>query len=136
MQPRKLLIDVLKKKLTCLNWFIVIGGKHTSFEIIDFFEMHGINHEVTPLCALQSNGIDSFYKNSDNPPPPTLFVLWRNRESYLKYLKVWGVLQRRSKRPRKAKEFGPEFCSFSFEDDPKTYSKAKRSIDALLEGNH
>ena len=37
---------------------------------------------------------------------------------------------RRSKRSKKVKDFGSEFCSFLLEDDPKTYGEAMRSIDA------
>ena len=37
---------------------------------------------------------------------------------------------RKSKRKRKAKDFGPGFYSFMFEDDPKTFGEAMRSIDA------
>ena len=37
---------------------------------------------------------------------------------------------RKSKRKRKAKDFGPDFYSFMLEDDPKTFGEAMRSIDA------
>ena len=37
---------------------------------------------------------------------------------------------RRSKRSKKVKDFGSEFCYFLLEDDPKTYGEAMRSIDA------
>ncbi|XP_028215107.1 uncharacterized protein LOC114397201 [Glycine soja] len=37
---------------------------------------------------------------------------------------------RRSKRSKKVKDFGSEFCSFLLEDDPKTYGEATRSIDS------
>jgi len=39
---------------------------------------------------------------------------------------------RRSKRSKKVKDFGSEFCSFLLEDDPKTYGKTMKSIDALV----
>ena len=37
---------------------------------------------------------------------------------------------RRSKRSKKAKDFGSEFFSFLFEEDLKTFNEAMRSIDA------
>ena len=39
---------------------------------------------------------------------------------------------RRSKRSRKARDFGDDFYTFLLEDDPKTYNEAMMSVDALF----
>ena len=44
------------------------------------------------------------------------FTLWERRVQNI--LKCGGVLQRKSKRSKKAKDFGSKFCSFLVEDDP------------------